>query len=928
MASNRSKASDGRQWQSHDSKNNRRRNGNNRRNPSSPRHHQNQHKPRADRGTIHLTQNLQRLVSSGEPSALQEADNKIRHHLRHWSNNTTAHFRPNEFTFGVLLAAYCKARHLPGAAVKAEQLLQLMISEYERQEEEEASSGGRHKVWLIPSTYCVSAAVSAWSKNSNMVLGKGDVDAIHRATAAIQKMEELHSKYGRMETKPNESVYNALLAVIAFVNNGKGAGRELSVEQRQRNAEYAESIVKDMEERAARGDASVQPSQRTFGSLIQVWAGAASLSNPRASYRVEQILRYMENVYESTGNERMRPNFYCYTNAIQGVARSQQPDAPRKAMDIVERMEYLSDSGKNTEAWPNAYAYCAVLNALAKSRSSGRGVDSSLSGKEVGDMADQLLDRMKCRNVPIDRAAANAAINAWARSGDPRALQRAEAIVAEMESSTYARGAPDTSTWNSLMNLYTKSGDKNAPEKTQSILNKLEKEYLDGTSSHRPQVLSYSAVLQAWAKSGRPEAPKEAEKVIVGMSQTKNGSDGKTLTMQPTSICYDALIETYARSDDPSASQKIDNILKFMEDRAANGETALVPTTRTFQAAIVGLSRRSAEQEKEENAAKAEQLLRRMIDLHRSGSHTIRPNNYVYSAVISAYASLNSSEGAAKAYELLREMLSTFNETGDKAIRPNQITWAAVIHAFANSNEAGSAETARSLLRKMTELSKLAAYAGVAPNSVVFNSVMQAYSNSLDIDAPEAAEKAEGILSEMKELAQAGDDKARPDAFSYATAMSAYARAGNPRRAEELLSEMKNDATLKLSVVPYTSVVQAYANSSMNTDTAVAVGRVKALLQEMWELSSAGDVGSKPNGGTCTAALQVYRRGFDDDENVERAEALLKRMIAEYESGDKSFKPGEKAFAAVLDGLREAGNDEAIKRIEQLQKQVGMVAII
>ena len=794
-----------------------------------------------------------------------------------------------------------------------------MISEYERQEREEASSGGRQKVWLIPSTYCVSAAISAWSKNSNMVLGRGDVDAIHRATATIQKMEELHSKYGREETKPNESVYNALLSVIAFVNNGKGAGRELSVEQRQRNAEYAESIVKDMEERAARGDASVQPSQRTFGSLIQVWAGAASLSNPGASNRAEQILQYMEDIYESTGDERMRPNFYCYTNAIQGVARSQQPDAPRKAMKIVERMEYLSDSGKNTEAWPNAYAYCAVLNALAKSRSSGRGVDSALSGKEVGDMADQLLERMKSRNVPIDRAAANAAINAWARSGDPRALHRAEVIVAEMESSTYARGAPDTSTWNSLMNLYTKALDKNAAERTQSILNKLEREYLDGTSSHRPQVLSYSAVVQAWAKSGRPEAPKEAEKVIAEMSRTKNGPGGKTLSILPTSICYDALIETYARSDDPRASQRIDDILKFMEDRASAGETALAPTTRTFQAAIVGLSRREAE--KGENAAKAEQVLRRMIDLHRSGSHTIRPNNYVYSAVISTYASLNSSEGAAKAYELLREMLSTFNETGDKAVRPNQVTWAAVIHAFANSNEAGSAETANSLLRKMMELSKLPAYAGVAPNSVVFNSVIQAYSNALDIDATEAAEKAEGVLSEMKEIAeQAGDDKARPDAFSYATVMSAHARAGNPSRAEELLSEMKNDDTLRPSVVPYTSVVQAYANSSMDMDATAAVGRVEALLNEMWELWAAGgDAEIKPNGGTCTAALQVYSRVFDDDENVERAEALLKKMIAEYEKGDKSLKPGEKAFAAVLDGLREAGKDGAVERIEALR---------
>ena len=152
--------------------------------------------------------------------------------------------------------------------------------------------------------------------------------------------------------------------------------------------------------------------------------------------------------------------------------------------------------------------------------------------------------------------------------------------------------------------------------------------------------------------------------------------------------------------------------------------------------------------------------------------------------------------------------------------------------------------------------------------------------------------------------------------------MSAHARAGNPSRAEELLSEMKSDGTLKASVVPYTSVVQAYANLSMAMDITAAVGRVEALLDEMWELSAAGDAEVKPNGGTCTAALQVYSRGFDDVETVERAQTLLEKMITEYEKGDKSLKPGEKAFDAVLDCLRDSGNDKAIKRIEVLQERV------
>ena len=108
----------------------------------------------------------------------------------------------------------------------------------------------------------------------------------------------------------------------------------------------------------------------------------------------------------------------------------------------------------------------------------------------------------------------------------------------------------------------------------------------------------------------------------------------------------------------------------------------------------------------------------------------------------------------------------------------------------------------------------------------------------------------------------------------------------------------------------------------MDMDITAAVGRVEALLAEMWDLSAAGDADIKPNGGTCTAALQVYSRGFDDDKNVERAETLLEKMITEFEKGDKSLKPGEKAFAAVLDGLREAGKDGAIKRIEVLQKRM------
>ena len=634
-------------------------NNNNRSNQSNKRN-----QLQGIRATIDFTNSLKRLVSSGDAKSLAEADRRLRYNLRYWNDNRTL-ARPNDYSFGVVLGAYSKARRIAGSAIRAEELLELMMDTYEMQEERDGNN-----VWLIPSAFCTSAAISAWSKNTNILFDK-EMNPIERASAIVDRIEQLHERYGRPQTCPNEAVYNSLISVCAFVNNGRGAGRQLSVEQRLENAKYAESILDKMEAKYQAGDSSSRPNVRTYGSLIQTWAGASSISNPRAAERVEVILQHMENSYKRTGDIEIRPNFFCYTNAIHCWGRSERPDAVEKAIEIVERMERLSDSTENTEARPNAYAYCAVINALAKSRSSGH-AGSTITGKEVGDKTDALLRRMKERGISPDRAVSNSALNAWARSGDPRTVARAEEIVSDMEKSTLARGTPDIATWNTLINVYTKSGDPAAPEKAERVLRKVESSYLDGSYDRRPQALTYSAVIQAWAKSCRPEAAKRARGIIDAMSKPKTGVGGRSLVTEPISVCYDGLIHALARSDEEDAVQQIEDTLRYMEKQASVGNTSIVPTTRTYQAAILGLSKRS---DTNDGAAKAEKILRQMIELHKAGSHDVRPNNFVYSVCIQAFASLKSKEGAAKAYELLREMLLAYNKSGDRAIRPNEVTW-------------------------------------------------------------------------------------------------------------------------------------------------------------------------------------------------------------------------------------------------------------
>lgn len=140
----------------------------------------------------------------------------------------------------------------------------------------------------------------------------------------------------------------------------------------------------------------------------------------------------------------------------------------------------------------------------------------------------------KTCDVPPDAASYTTAINAWARSREPDAVERAEEILSWCEES-YRNGnlkaKPNSLTYNSLINCYSKSSMSSAAHKAMEVLETMkEKSKLEGFEDCRPDVVTYTSVIDALAKQKTAEAAEKAIQLLEELEQAYEQSpDGQRL---------------------------------------------------------------------------------------------------------------------------------------------------------------------------------------------------------------------------------------------------------------------------------------------------------------------------------------------------------------------------------------------------------------
>jgi hypothetical protein len=265
------------------------------------------------------------------------------------------------------------------------------------------------------------------------------------------------------------------------------------------------------------------------------------------------------------------------------------------AQQCLDRMEQLQQVvGGHPTLLPTTFHYNSVIHAWANCRPHPHIEDSSLLEK-IEPLPQDSTTRLKEENepnpliIPAQRAedilermeisfqrgnldarpntiSYNACIDAWAKSGQDKAAQRAEALLHRMEelyqSKENIQVKPNTSSFNAVMNAHVKSRQTHAPRDVERLLDRMESLYHGGNRDVKPDIISFTTVINAWAKSFSYGKADRVLNIYRHMNDLFLQGD---VSLRPNVVIFNAVINAcaYTMGDIPEQRRAIE-IAQFM----------------------------------------------------------------------------------------------------------------------------------------------------------------------------------------------------------------------------------------------------------------------------------------------------------------------------------------------------------------------------
>jgi len=184
---------------------------------------------------------------------------------------------------------------------------------------------------------------------------------------------------------------------------------------------------------------------------------------------------------------------------------------------------------------------------------------------------------------------------------------------------------------------------------------------------------NFNVAINAYAKSKDRLAASKAHRLLKRMEASTH--------VRPDIISYTSVIECYTKSPDPNASVMAEELLESAFERyEKTKDKSVMPNSRTFTMAIQAL----AQCQRQGNALKARELLTRLTDMYETTQNeSLRPNEYPYNYVINCAANtIGTSEEKIQAFQLA---IKTYQEMRNSVlVKPDSFTYAFWIKACNN----------------------------------------------------------------------------------------------------------------------------------------------------------------------------------------------------------------------------------------------------
>jgi len=480
--------------------------------------------------------------------------------------------------------------------------------------------------------------------------------------------------------------------------------------------------------------------------------------------RPQDVLATIENLADKCPS--LGPQTKCYAIIMRAILyRIKTVEEAEYVESLLTKMVKGYQSGDNRKA-PTIVEYNIVISAMANVAKPER--------------AEAILRRL-CDDFKagLSKLAPNAfsfgsVLFAWGFSKQKDGGQRAQDILdmmidmgEQMNDKSLAR--PSARCYNSVLQAWCRPQTQSGTTNAERFLQRMQEDYRLGNDEARPSAESYGLIIHNWSLMGCAEQSEKVLRLLCN-DYKRNGNH----LAKPTSFQFNSAISAWPRSRASHALDRAFSVFDYMK------ELEVAPDSATFGCLMLSLSRSNDRLAGE----KAENLLRMQQELFKEGNDACKCDTLHYNAAMHCWSLVGN---APRAIKLLSELIQE-HKRGNVKITDER-PFITAFAALARSKDRTAGERGEVIFDEMVQMCDAGELA-FEPSTICYTGLQGCWAS---VERPISGEKCVALLGKLKEKYNSGEASMRPAESNYKVAIDAFARIGQPERAEEIWYEMLQD---------------------------------------------------------------------------------------------------------------------------------------
>jgi hypothetical protein len=537
--------------------------------------------------------------------------------------------------YNFVLEAFMNS-HLPDASRKAQRLLELMQD--------------RDSDYPEPNGASYDFVLRCWAQ-------------VPEHPESSENAQKLLANMKKNNLQTTLQSYQSVISILAVHGEAISAERLLT------------NLVQDY---GAQFDAQLKPTLAPFETVLLAYT---KFHHADAAPRAESLLMQMSELYES-GILEQPPDAWSYNFVLKCWMHSKQKNATDHAVKLLEKMQ--ADGVQ-----PDISTMNTFLNIIAKS-------GEPCKAEEYLNQMYQAFLEDPIRNPQPDVISFGTVLKAWSSKKDPESAERAQSLLLRLQNlheSGWSHCRPDLAIFTSVMKCLSYSKHVDAPFMAEAILRSMQ----ESAKTHpdmKPDTVCWNTAIKVWAQVG--DGPR-AETMFQEMLQEYLAD--RTNAPAPNVITFSAVLSAWAKTQrNPQAPERAETLLQQMKHLS---ETGVLPDAKPNVISYSIVLDCLAYAGSTSAALRADSILREM---KASDDPNVQPNVVSYNSVIKAWSFSRDPNALLKVTTLLKEMITLMENNGNTKFTPNVNTFGSILKVLADSNVPDKQARAQVLVRLMEKL--------------------------------------------------------------------------------------------------------------------------------------------------------------------------------------------------------------------------------